>query len=170
MVILVWSLKLCVSVGCLQKLQSVRKQYARLRRADTVPRVQKSFLVVQANFELWCALCQAQVKWTGLISDFNDFSCYLSISSLTYDNLVYITGECYMHYWPTWTTMVLIFVSVMGGDKVKNFFNAENDTWKKPRLVVGYIKICALSAISVHWIYSRAILVISCFPYQYLFY
>ena len=41
---------------------------------------------------------QAQVKRTGLISDFNDFSCYLSIASLTYNNLVYITGECYMHY------------------------------------------------------------------------
>ena len=92
------SLNLCVSVSCLQKLQSVRKQYARLRRADTVPGVQKSFVIVQANFELWCALCQAQVKRTGLISDFNDFSCYLSITSLTYNNLVYITGECYMHY------------------------------------------------------------------------
>ena len=53
---------------------------------------------------------------------------------------------------------------------MKNFLNAKNDTGKKPRLVVGYIKICALTAISLHCIYSQAILVITDFPYQYLFY
>ena len=35
---------------------------------------------------------------------------------------------------------------------MKNFLNAKNDTGKKPRLVVGYIKICALTAISLHCI------------------
>ena len=53
---------------------------------------------------------------------------------------------------------------------MKSFLNAKNDTGKKHRLVVGYIKICALTAISLHCIYSQAILVITGFPYQYLFY
>ena len=53
---------------------------------------------------------------------------------------------------------------------MKNFLNAKNVTGKKPRLVVAYIKICALTAISLHWIYPQAILAITGFPYQYLFY
>ena len=79
-------------------IRSLQKTVRTSSSGHTVPGFQKSFVVIQPNFELWCALCQAQVKRTGRISDFNDFSRYLSIARLTYDNLVYITGECHMHY------------------------------------------------------------------------
>ena len=63
-----------LSVVCKSCSQSENSKHVFVR-GNTAPGIQKSFVVVQANFELWCALCQAQVKRTRLISDFNDFSC-----------------------------------------------------------------------------------------------
>ena len=50
---------------------------------------------------------------------------------------------------------------------MKSFLNAKNDTGKKPRLVVGYIKICALTAISLHCISILIFILPVFFPYQY---
>ena len=40
-----------------------------------MPEIEKSFVVVQANFELYDVPCAGSGETNGLISDFNDFSC-----------------------------------------------------------------------------------------------